>query len=44
MHAPGRMGLSDFTDMNGLDVIVAGQPLDHRLYHVALVYSGCECK
>ena len=36
-HAPGRMGLSDFTDMNGLGVIVAGQLLDHRLYHFALV-------
>ncbi len=42
VHAPARMGLSDFTDMNGLGVIVAGQPLDHRLYHFALVYSGFE--
>lgn len=41
-HAPGRMGLSDFTNMNGLSVVVAGQPLDHRLYHFALVYSGFE--
>src|SRR6516164_11040267 len=32
-HPPGRMGLSDFTDMNGLDVTVAGAPLLHRLYH-----------
>jgi hypothetical protein len=41
-HAPGRMGLSDFTDMSGLGVTIAGQALDHRLYHFALVYSGFE--
>ena len=41
-HAPGRMGLSDFTDMNGLGVVVGGQRFDHRLYHFALVYSGFE--
>ncbi len=42
VHLPGRMGLSDFTDMTRLGVTVAGQPLDHRLYHFALVYSGFE--
>jgi hypothetical protein len=36
------MGLSDFTDMNDLGVIVAGQPLDHRLYHFRLAWSGFE--
>lgn len=41
-HAPGRMGLSDFTDLGGLGVRIAGQPLGHRLYHFALVYSGFE--
>jgi hypothetical protein len=41
-HAPGRMGLSDFTDMVDLAVTVAGAPLDHRLYHFRLVYSGFE--
>lgn len=41
-HTPGRMGLSDFTDLGGLGVRIAGQPLDHRLYHFALVYSGFE--
>lgn len=40
IHEPGRMGLSDFTDMNGLAVTVAGAPLDHRLYHFRLAYSG----
>jgi hypothetical protein len=41
-HSPGRMGLSDFTDMAELGVHVAGVPLAHRLYHFALVYSGFE--
>ncbi len=41
-HEPGRMGLSDFTDMADLAVNVAGAPLDHRLYHFRLVYSGFE--
>ena len=41
-HEPGRMGLSDFTDMADLAVTVAGEPLDHRLYHFRLVYSGFE--
>lgn len=30
-HAPGRMGLSDFTDLGGLGVRIAGQPLDRVL-------------
>ncbi len=42
VQQPGRMGLSDFTDANDLGVIVAGQPLDHRLYHFALACSGFE--
>ena len=41
-HEPGRMGLSDFTDMADLAITIAGQPLDHRLYHFRLVYSGFE--
>jgi hypothetical protein len=41
-HVPGRMGLSDFTAATSLAVTIAGQPLDHRLYHFALVYSGFE--
>jgi hypothetical protein len=40
VHEPGRMGLSDFTDMADLLITVAGQALDHRLYHFRLVYSG----
>src|SRR5258708_26097621 len=42
VHEPGRMGLSDFTDMADLAITVTGQPLDHRLYHFRLVYSGFE--
>jgi hypothetical protein len=42
VHEPGRMGLSDFTDMSGLGVTVAGAPLPHRLYHFRLVFSGFE--
>ena len=39
---PGRMALSDFTDANELGVTIAGQALDHRLYHFVLAYSGWE--
>jgi transposase InsO family protein len=42
VHEPGRMGLSDFTDMGDLAVTVAGAPLDHRLYHFRLAWSGFE--
>jgi hypothetical protein len=31
VHEPGRMGLSDFTDMADLAITIAGMPLDHRL-------------
>lgn len=41
-HEPGRMGLSDFTDTRGLGITVSGQPLDHRLYHFRLAFSGFE--
>jgi hypothetical protein len=30
------MGLSDFTDMAEAAVSIAGQPLDHRLFHFRL--------
>jgi len=42
VHEPGRMGLSDFTDMGHSGVSIAGVKLDHRLYHFRLVYSGFE--
>ena len=42
VHEPGRLGLSDFTDMADLAVTIGGKPLDHRLYHFRLAYSGFE--
>jgi hypothetical protein len=39
-HPPGRQGLSDFTEANSLGVTVAGLPLEHRLYHFRLAFSG----
>jgi len=39
---PGQLGLSDFTDMRDLGVLVAGERLDHRLYHFRLAFSGWE--
>jgi hypothetical protein len=41
-HPPGRLGLSDFTDMGNLGVSIAGEVLDHRLYHFRLAFSGWE--
>jgi transposase InsO family protein len=42
VQEPGRLGLSDFTDMGALGVTIARVPLDHRLYHFRLAYSGFE--
>jgi hypothetical protein len=39
-HPPGRQGLSDFTDASALGVSIAGVPLEHRLYHFRLAFSG----
>lgn len=44
-HEPGRMGLSDFTEMGDLGaqtVTIGGTPLDHRFYHFRLAYCGFE--
>jgi transposase len=41
-HEPGRLGLSDFTDMSESGVTIAGEPLAHRLYHFRLAFSGFE--
>ena len=35
-HPPGRMGLSDFTDVSALGIMIAGTRFDHRLYHFRL--------
>ncbi|MBU3032412.1 IS21 family transposase [Paracoccus sp. XHP0099] len=42
VHEPGRLGLSDFTDMGSIGVTIAGQALDHLLYHFRLPWSGFE--
>ena len=41
-HAPGRLGLSDFTDTSALGITIAGVALAHRLYHFRLAFSGFE--
>ena len=41
-HPPGQQALSDFTDAMELGVTIAGVPLDHRLYHFRLAFSGWE--
>jgi hypothetical protein len=41
-HAIGRLGLSDFTEVSELGVTIAGENLDHRLYHFRLAFSGFE--
>src|ERR1700709_2925096 len=39
-HVPGQQALSDFTDMADAGVSMAGQTLDHPLYHFVLAYSA----
>ena len=39
-HPPGRLGLSDFTVADALDISVGGLALPHRLYQFALAHSG----
>jgi hypothetical protein len=41
-HPPGRMGLSDFTDLGALGITIAGERFGHRLYHFRLAFSGFE--
>jgi len=41
-HPPGRMGLSDFTEVADLGITIAGQSLDCRLYHFRMPFSGFE--
>ena len=41
-HPPGRMGLSDFTDVSPLGIMIAATRFDHRLYHFRLAFSGFE--
>ncbi len=41
-HPPGWQGLSDFTPTAKLNITIAGEPLDHLLYHYRLAFSGWE--
>jgi transposase len=41
-HLPGEQAQSDFTDMRQLQVVIAGQPFGHLLYHFVLTYSNWE--
>jgi len=37
---PGRLGLSDFTKLKEVAILIDGEPLAHRLYHFRLPFSG----
>ncbi len=39
-HPPGRLGLSDFTVADELDISLGGLVFPHRLYQFALAHSG----
>jgi len=41
-HVPGRLGQSDFTNMNELAITIGGQTFVHLLYHFVLTYSNWE--
>lgn len=44
-HPPGRLGLSDFTELKGVVVTIQGNLLAHRLFHFRLAFSGwCHVK
>jgi hypothetical protein len=42
VHQPGRMGQSDFTHMEELQITLAGVFFPHLLYHFVLTYSNVE--
>jgi hypothetical protein len=39
-HEPGGMGISDFTELKGIEITINGRPFEHLLYHYRLAYSG----
>ena len=39
-HEPGMIGLSDFTELKGVEVTINGKPFEHLIYHYRLAYSG----
>jgi hypothetical protein len=38
-HTPGRLGLSDFTHLKGVEISICGELLKHLLYHFRLAFS-----
>lgn len=38
-HQPGAQAFVDFTELKGINVTIAGQPLSHRLFHFRLPWS-----
>ncbi len=42
VHHPGRLGASDFTHMDSLNVTIGGQAFAHLVYHLVLTYSNWE--
>jgi hypothetical protein len=41
-HKPGRQGQSDFTYMNSVGILIAGQLFNHLVYQFTLTYSNWE--
>jgi len=39
-HQPGLLGISDFTQLKGDPITIAGAAFEHRLFHFRLPYSG----
>ena len=39
-HEPGMMGISDFTELKGIEITINGEPFAHLLYHYRLTCSG----
>jgi len=42
VHEPGRLGSSDFTHMDHMNITLLGQPFPHLVYHFVLTYSNWE--
>lgn len=38
-HEPGKLGLSDFTQLKKVQITINGEPFEHLLYHFRLIYS-----
>ena len=40
IHTPGRQGLSDFTNLKGVEITIQDKIFNHMLYHFRLAYSN----